>query len=677
MRRAAGLAGVVGVLALGTAVATTPAVSGDWTPTLAATVISDSGSSRMDLALGTSTHGEAVALWSELGAGFSTSLLASVRSVGGVWGAPQQLDTGPGGQAVQNAHVLIDSSGFATAMWIRKYPSSPNKLWFATRPAAGAWSATTEVTLASPPEGLRVAMKPNGAMTATWQAASGAIWAADKAQGGTSWTLSQVSSSGSAPAVAAAPDNRTAIAWGSSTDLLKVKVRSGSGSWADVDAETGSVNRPETSGVDAARDPVIAFGADDTLHAAWREYADGGVAAEERVEQIRTSSRTEQGAWTIHPEPISSDSATNRPQAIAGDDDGNVTVVWSGTQTPAGGVQTRYWANTRADGAWESPYLLTGSEVGPGSEPRLVVSSAGMFTVAWAKNSMAVHVNRRLASGTWLSAPQVISGPFSSSVRLVNDSAGDPILLWMRFSLENASIHYRIETRRYDPELPPGDVGGPTTAMKKPAKRVTLKPTISLAWSATDPEEGGVGDSRVWGREADWNGGFPSEYSYLTPFGPATSFSYPVMPGHTYCFQAQSLDHLGKPGDWSADRCTATPVDERAAHRSGKWSDVHGLKLYRETALKTTDRGAKLVLNSAQGKRIALVVTKCRGCGKVSVKHAGVLLGKFSLNATSTRNRVLIPVTTYPDVHVGKLVVKVISGEGKKVQIDGILVGRV
>ena len=94
------------------------------------------------------------------------------------------------------------------------------------------------------------------------------------------------------------------------------------------------------------------------------------------------------------------------------------------------------------------------------------------------------------------------------------------------------------------------------------------------------------------------------------------------------------------------------------------------------TALRSKDRGATLTLDGAQAKRIGLVVTKCKGCGKVSVRFAGQLLGTWSLNAKKTRNQVYLPVKLFGSVRTGRIVVKVVSPEGTRVIVDGVLVGR-
>jgi len=78
----------------------------------------------------------------------------------------------------------------------------------------------------------------------------------------------------------------------------------------------------------------------------------------------------------------------------------------------------------------------------------------------------------------------------------------------------------------------------------------------------------------------------------------------------------------------------------------------------------------KLTLKNVTANRLALVATTCSGCGKVTVSHAGDLLGRVNLDrAKTTRHKIL----TLPlgELRTGNVVIKVIS-RGKPVKIDGL-----
>ena len=162
MRRTSRLAAGLGGLAL--VAATVPAVWGGWEPSPGPTVIRDSDKSKTNLAIGASTNGDAVALWCEA-SDAGTALKASVRH-NGAWSAPSTLDDGEGNQSVVDPSVVVDQNGFATAVWIRRNNLGTEKrLWFATRPAGGPWSAAAEVSSGIQAEVLSVAITPAGAVT--------------------------------------------------------------------------------------------------------------------------------------------------------------------------------------------------------------------------------------------------------------------------------------------------------------------------------------------------------------------------------------------------------------------------------------------------------------------------------------------------------------------------------
>ncbi len=671
MRRMAAICAGLGAAAL--VAAAMPALGAGWVPSPDPTVIVDTANGKSEPVIASSTNGDAIAMWSEAIPGSqdgTTNLIAAVRH-NGTWGAPSTLDTGPGNQSVLGAQVLIDANGFATAVWIRRYLSpDPNKLWFATRPAGGSWSVAAEVPGAGTnPEGLSVAITPNGAVTAAWRAGGG-ISAADKPAGSTTWTITQVANNGGAPVVAAGPSNQTAIVYAPINDLLKAKVRSGTGSWADVTAETASTDRFPDSPVSAASEPRAAFGPDGALHAAWHEYnqpVDG-------QEEIRTSSRSAAGSWTVNADAISSTHLSSRVQGIRGDADGNVTVVWT-TFDLQPSTHSQYFAATRVSGSWEAEYPLTPEMEFGGVNPKLLINADGVFTAVWSRDHK-VAANRRTAAGDWLETAENLSGLSVIFMAASNDSTGEPIAAWQRYYFSGAA-HYLIETRTYDPEATTGDTGGPVTTLTKPNKPYYLAPLIPLEWQVVDPEGSPIDGTRAQVLAAPWNGSDEGGWQFISAFGPGTSLLYSASAGYTFCFQAQSQDNVTpNVGEMSNTLCTATPVDDRTPARSGTWKKSSDLKYYRGTILKSIDKGATLTLDGALAAQIALVVTKSPGAGKVSVKFAGQSLGTFSLNATKTKNKVVIPVADFGLVETGKLVVKVVSADGKKVQIDGILVSQ-
>lgn len=645
-----------------------PAVADGWVPT-PATVIFDSDKSKTALDVAVSSNGDAVAVWAEPTAAGS-AVKASVRHEG-TWSEPALIEDGGGSSTFPR--VVIDQNGFATAVWSRYVPDPSDKsISFATRPAGGSWSTAAEIVPDQQGEVVRLAMTPDGSVSAAWQYPQGGAIVADKAAGGTTWTTTLLGGQGG-PFLAAASDNRMAVAWsqGGNSEELAVKVRAEGGTWADATTEAASVADPDTAWLDIPAEPVIGFGLDGALHVAYWEYEDPTVL-EGAVERIRYSGRSAEGDWSYYPDPVSAPDTITHPKSVAGDADGNVTVAWDAVNFSTGAQ--RGWVATRVDGTWEAPFALTGPESSPGfGTPDLLVDGDGVFTAVWTQDS-AAKANRRTAAGDWLTEPESIASSTILTAQAESEANGDPMAAWVRFYYDG-TFHYTLETRTYDTTAPPTDVTGPVTTMTQPSKAFYLGTYLPLAWSAVDAESA-VASSRYRYRAAPWNGSYPTQYENLSTFGPGSSAQYLATPGRTFCFQAQSRDALDNEGSWSGDLCTATPVDDRAAKRKGRWAAVTGEQFYRATALRSKDRGATLTLDGAQGKRIGLVGTKCKGCGKVSVRFAGQLLGTWSLHAKRTRHRVYVPVKLFGTVRTGRVVVKVVSPAGTRVILDGVLVGR-
>ena len=98
---------------------------------------------------------------------------------------------------------------------------------------------------------------------------------------------------------------------------------------------------------------------------------------------------------------------------------------------------------------------------------------------------------------------------------------------------------------------------------------------------------------------------------------------------------------------WTAETCTAVPLDDRSLARSGRWTAGTSASYYRSTYLRSYTYGAKLTRTGIVARRIAIVATTCRTCGKVRVYWGSTLLRTVSLYSATTVNRKLITVTTF------------------------------
>jgi hypothetical protein len=211
----------------------------------------------------------------------------------------------------------------------------------------------------------------------------------------------------------------------------------------------------------------------------------------------------------------------------------------------------------------------------------------------------------------------------------------------------------------------------PVPHVTAPTAAWTRASSTNVKWSAVDSGGAGVESYDVRYREASYNGGFGS-YSYPAAWQATTetSATLALSRGTTYCFSTRARDHNLNLSGWSAQRCTAVPLDDRSLKASTGWTRGRGTAFYVHTILSSTHLGAKLSRTSVHARHLVLVVTKCPGCGSVAVYAGSKKLRTVNLAATSTRNRVVVSVPTSALSGV-TISIKIVSTR-KPVKIDGL-----
>ncbi|MBV9821105.1 MAG: hypothetical protein JO144_02585 [Actinobacteria bacterium] len=187
------------------------------------------------------------------------------------------------------------------------------------------------------------------------------------------------------------------------------------------------------------------------------------------------------------------------------------------------------------------------------------------------------------------------------------------------------------------------DASAPRPVLTRPAAAVQSARAIAVSYSASDTGSGVAGyDVRY--RVAAWNGGFGG-YGYPAAWQHtmATAQTLTGTPGHEYCVGVRSRDRLGNLSAWTADRCTALPLDDRSlsAATSG-WSRTSSTGSYLGTLTRTRTAGAQLRLTGAQTDRFALVVAQCPSCGSVALYLNNAYWRTVSTYAATTRRAVVL-----------------------------------
>jgi subtilisin family serine protease len=161
-----------------------------------------------------------------------------------------------------------------------------------------------------------------------------------------------------------------------------------------------------------------------------------------------------------------------------------------------------------------------------------------------------------------------------------------------------------------------------------------------------------------------------------------SNVTVPAAAGFTHCFRAASREGgTGNESNFTSRKCTAVPVDDKTAKHSSGWRQRSGTGYYLKTYSQSTKRGATLTLPKVVAHQVALVATKCRGCGTVGLFLVGGngrlgLYKRINLSSNSTKKMQIIPMYKQSGIWQSKLVLKVLTS-GKPVKIEGIGVSQV
>jgi hypothetical protein len=214
----------------------------------------------------------------------------------------------------------------------------------------------------------------------------------------------------------------------------------------------------------------------------------------------------------------------------------------------------------------------------------------------------------------------------------------------------------------------------PTARLTSPTAAFVLATSTRVAWTGADSGSG-IAAFDVQRRVAAYSGGFGSWAGYVTE--PATTRSMTVkhlLKGYTYCYRVRAVDVAHNAGNWSAQRCTAVPLDDRALAAASTWTRANGKSYWNGTVTKATKVHSALTRTGARLDRVAVVAMRCSTCGVVGVYVGSTLIGKINTSGPAQYRRVyVLPAFRY---RTGSVVVKVLS-RGKVVQVDGLAITRV
>lgn len=91
-------------------------------------------------------------------------------------------------------------------------------------------------------------------------------------------------------------------------------------------------------------------------------------------------------------------------------------------------------------------------------------------------------------------------------------------------------------------------------------------------------------------------------------------------------------------------------------------------------AAATKHLGAKLTRAGAMARRIAVVATRCAGCGSIGIYAGPTLIGTVNLAYKSTARKTLFLLPAF-SLRTATITIRVLSS-GKTVEIDGLGISR-
>ena len=198
------------------------------------------------------------------------------------------------------------------------------------------------------------------------------------------------------------------------------------------------------------------------------------------------------------------------------------------------------------------------------------------------------------------------------------------------------------------------DTTPPQTRITSGAKRWHLFPYLAVEYTADEPLK--TARCTLNGRAQDCDSSQSTTYALI---------------GGDWTFKVAGVDMADNVDPTPAVNNFTVPVSSGKLGASAGWSKGGGSGYFMSGYRTTKQKGATLSAARAGTRAVALVATKCPGCGTVAVKYGSKTLKKVSLASTTRKKRQLIPIASWGSGHAGRVSVVVLTS-GKPVTIEGL-----
>jgi len=584
--------------------------------------------------------GDALAAWTRPVPG-GTRVYAAVAS-DGVWGPAQQVTVAPVTEA-HDVHAVANDAGDLAVVWnqtiggeerVRGSRRLPNGTWDGSTPLSPAVGVDSVI-------GIDAGMDAAGRVHVAYEAVSGnehSVKAAAWAKGATA-VIDDFGTLTNLPSIDVNPAGDVLLSYHSDQDgeAIMVTRRNASVGWLGPKAVEWLPNVETASDAELADD-----GRGAVMVSAWQD-------AKLRTAVVRVGA----GGAVGVPEVLSPADANTRHHDLAVSPNGTIQASWSAFEGNTTYVLRA--AVARPDKDFAAPTKVD-PDTASWQPQRGLVSDRGAQVVVHTEGERLTLLHRTNPVLFFQGYDAgVTDGAFAADM----DGAGNAVAVGI---VENGFNSY-VEADFLD-------LVGPTAQVTAPGARVG-SPSFDVAWHAADPLAG-VKNTDLIVRSAPWNGGFGAEQvvgENLT----GSSAPFAGTFGSSHCFTVQAVDKAGNLGHRSEERCTTVPLDDTALD-GAKWKRIAKAGAFNQTATVTKRKGRKLVLAGVHARHLELIVAKARKGGKVKVTWNGTLLKRISLKGKG--GQVTVPLADFGSVRTGTLKVKVVSKDGRKVSVDGLVVGK-
>lgn len=626
----AALAAITGAVTLG--LPATPAQADAWQPL---TAVPFPAGVATDLTVASTGPGDAVA------AAIMGGDVHVATAINGKWTDHTLVADveATGLQLASNGH------GDAVVAWVQSI-NDKNKLRASRQLAPGSWSAPQ--TLAGddvPVDGLPdIGIIGNGRVIATTSASGGDIdhqllvveWAEGQTPGQPQ-VLSPADSWN--PSLDVNDAGEAVIAYqytGLIDDIVDVHVRTPGQGWG------GSQNAGADGNLASSTD--VAMSDNGTAQVVWSAVDNGTY-------RIQTSRVRPDGTVT-KAEGFQSpaDESASDPK-VAIDADGAALFTWAAFKNGAKSVRYATAAHNAGPGA---SVLLPGT-LGQAAEPIPRISDHGLRLI---QHHGSGQVMTSFRTGPQLFDSITTGNGFGQHSSADVDSEGNAVM-----------VGYKAGDKVYARFF---DTAGPQVGLTGPQGAQQLATTFPVSWTATDSLSE-ISGAAIVGREAAWNKAAFTEPAVLQQAtGSPVDFS--GDPGTTYCLAVQAKDAANNISVRTPERCTTLPLDDTSLAGGKVWQRQKEAGHYLGTVTRTDQKGAVLTRGGIQAKRLALVVQRAPKGGTIRATFNGKLLGTFVLKGTGKKK--IMTLASFGKVRSGKLKLTVVSADGRKVAIDGLVVAK-